>query len=292
MAGLAWNGLYRIVPTGAVLYRLIEVLRPTYCVSEAEHIDSDQRQVLEAVVNEGYVRGGMVDRCDAETQEPRTFEVYAPLTLGSLKGLKGVTEDRAISLVMTRGTDRARLNADVDPDDHIFRAVRDLLHRLSLERFRDVANTLQTLPDPSWLVARERQLWRPLLIVAHLADTGGGNLGLTETIRAAAKKQTDDRRHPSEEVEALVTVLDERLGHEQEIRLHPGELVDNLKAKLHRDRLNVGPGDEVNHAVCVPVTGRGGLLKPVAPEQVADPRRRGVVPVQFRLHGIHQVTGV
>ncbi len=258
VAGLAWNGLNRIVPTGAVLYRLIEMLRPTYCVSEADHLDSDQRQVLEAVINEGYVRGGMVDRCDSETQEPRTFEVYGPLTLGSIKGLKVVTEDRAISLVMTRGTNRAKLNADVDAKDPTFRAVRDLLHRLVLERFRDVAKTLQTLPDPSWLVARERQLWRPLLVVAHLADTdAGGDLDLARTIQAAAKRQTDDRRHPSEEAEALVAILEERLRGVQEVRLHPGELVDDLKAKLHRDQLTAS---WVGHLLR-----RNGFEKPAPP---------------------------
>lgn len=257
VAGLAWNGLYRIVPTGAGLFRLIEPYRPTYCVSEAERLDGEQRQVLEAVVNEGYMRGGMVDRCDSETQEPRTFEVYAPVTLGSIKALKGVTESRAISLVMTRGTNREKLNADVNPDDSTFRAVRGLLYRLTLERFRDVVRTLQTLPDPSWLVARERQLWRPLLIVAHLADTGGGNLGLTETIRAAAKKQTDDRRHPSEEAEALVSVLDERLGGDQETRLHPGDLVEDLKHKLHQDHLTAAG---VGHLLR-----RNGFEKPAPP---------------------------
>ena len=272
VAGLAWNGLYRIVPTGAVLYRMIEALRPTYCVSEADHLDSDQRQVLEAVVNEGYVRGGMVDRCDAETQEPRTFEVYAPLALGNIKGLKGVTEDRAISLVMTRGTNRAKLNADVYTDDRTFRAVRDLLHRLVLERFRDVANTLQTLPDPSWLVARERQLWRPLMAVAHLADTeADSGLNLTGTIHAAARKQTDDRRHPSEEAEALVAILEERLKGVEEIRLHPGDLVDDLKAKLHRDRVTA---TWVGHLLR-----RNGFEKPARP---GDRDADGVIYVATR----------
>ncbi len=271
VAGLAWNGLYRIVPTGAGLFRLIEPYRPTYCISEAERLDGEQRQVLEAVVNEGYTRGGMVDRCDSETQEPRTFEVYAPVTLGSIKALKGVTESRAISLVMTRGTNRAKLNADVNPDDSTFRAVRGLLYRLTLDRFRDVAKTLQTLPDPAWLVARERQLWRPLLIVAHLADTEGGNLGLTETILAAAKKQTDDRRHPSEEVEALVSVLDERLRDAQEIRLHPRDLVDDLKVKLDRDHLTAAA---VGHLLR-----RNAFEKPAPP---GDRDANGVIYVVTR----------
>ncbi len=258
VAGLAWNGLYRIVPTGAVLYRMIEALRPTYCVSEADHLESEQRQVLEAVVNEGYVRGGMVDRCDAETQEPRTFEVYAPLALGNIKGLKGVTEDRAISLVMTRGTNRAKLNADVYTDDRTFRAVRDLLHRLALERFRDMAERYRTLPDPSWLVARERQLWRPLMAVAHLADTeADSGLNLTGTIQAAAKRQTEDRRHPSEEVEALVAILDERLVGNEIMRLHPGDLVDDLKAKLRREYLTA---TWVGHLLR-----RNGFVKPNPP---------------------------
>jgi len=238
VAGLAWNGLYRIVPTGPVLFRLIESFRPTYCVSEAEHIDDEQRATLLAVTNEGYLRGGVADRCVGDTHELKTFEVYSPMTLGGVRGLKGITESRCISLVMVRGTHRAKLNLDVNPDAPEFQAVRDLLHRLTLERFRDVAQTWETLPDPQWLVARERQLWRPLLILAHLADSeSGGLFGLTETIRTAARRQTDDRDHPSEEAGALVGELREKLGVAEEIRLHPAELVDGLKARLHRDHV-------------------------------------------------------
>ncbi|MGH7533987.1 MAG: hypothetical protein ACREMG_00230, partial [Gemmatimonadales bacterium] len=238
IAGLAWNGLYRIVPTGPVLFRLIEAVRPTYCVSEAERLGGEQRQVLEAVINEGYTRGGMVDRCEGESREPRTFAVYAPLTLGSIKALKAVTETRAISLVMTRGTDRGKLNAEADPDGPPFVAVRDLVHRLALERFRDVAVTVQDLGDPPWLVARERQLWRPLLVIAHLADREAeGALSLEETIQEAARAQTEERGHPSEEAAALAVVLERQLKGADEILVRPRDLVNDLKAHLHWEYL-------------------------------------------------------
>ncbi len=32
-----------------------------------------------------------------------------------------------------------------------------------------------------------------------------------------------------------MAILEERLGYDQEIRLHPGDLADAMKAKLHRD---------------------------------------------------------
>lgn len=239
IAGLAWNGLYCVVPTGPTLFRLIEAVRPTFCISEAEHVDSEQRQVLQAIVNEGYKAGGWAPRCDKETLCVGTFDVYGPLALGRIKGLNVVTESRAISLVMQRGTDRAKMNAEVYPDSDDFRAIRCQVYRLALERFRDVATTAATLADPPWMVGRERELWRPLLILAHLADSESrGTLNLTAAISQAAKAQTDDRAGPSEEAEALVNVLDARLGEEDEIRLHPGDLVENLKAKLHREHLS------------------------------------------------------
>jgi hypothetical protein len=120
------------------------------------------------------------------------------VTVGSIKGLKGVTESRCISLVMTRGTNRNKLNLDVDPEDPAFRAVRGLLYRVTLERFRDVAVAAASLPDPAWLVARERQLWRPLLVLAHLADEDtGGKLNLQTTVRGMARAQGQDRAHGS-----------------------------------------------------------------------------------------------
>ena len=231
--------MYRVTPNGPPLYRLIEALRPAYCISEAEHLDGEQRQVLEAVINEGYLRGGYVDRCDKESNwEPRPFEVYAPVSLGNIKGLKRVIENRTITVVMIQGTDRSKVNADVDVEAETFRAVRSLLHQLALERFREVLHAWRTLPDPPWLVARARQLWKPLLVLASLADREAGRtLNLTETIRQAAQKQTRDRAQPSDEVAALVAVLKPRLQGVREVLLHPGDLVDDLKLRLHRDHV-------------------------------------------------------
>ncbi len=272
VAALAFNGLYRVAPTGAVLFRLIEAIRPTYCVSEAEHVDGEQKQVLQAVINEGYTQGGTVDRCVGDTQELRTFEVYAPLTLGSIKGLKGVTENRAISLVMVRGLDKHKLNADVDPESPAFQEARDLLYRLTLERSRDVAETWRTLPNPDWLVGRERQLWRPLLVLAHLADSEGAEgKNLIPAILEIAQKQTRDRSHPSDEAEALVTVLDEALSRREERRLHPADLVEDLKGKLHRDFITPA---WVGHLLR-----RNGFEKPPPP---GDRDANGVVYVVTR----------
>ncbi len=243
IAALAWNGLYCVVPTGPTLFRLIEDIRPTFCVSEAEHVDGEQRQVLQAVINEGYKRGGWAPRCDKQTLRVGTFDVYAPVVLGSIKALNLVTESRAISLVMQRGTDRAKVNAEVHPDSEEFRAIRCHLSRLVLERFRDVANAAATLADPYWLIGRERELWRPLMVLARLADNEladsepVGALHLTANLRQVAKAQTEDRAGPSEEAEALVRVLETKLEGRDEITLHPGDLVENMKAKLHRDHV-------------------------------------------------------
>ncbi len=239
IGGLAFNGLYRVTPNGPPLFRLIDALRPTYCVSEAENLEGEQRQVLQAILAEGYLRGGFVDRCDGESNwEPRPFEVFAPITLGNIKGIRGVMESRTIPLVMVRGTDRSKLNLDVDAEGVAFRAARGLLYRLTLERFRDVAETWRTLPDPGWLVGRERQLWRPLLVLASLADReAGGTLTLVDTITEAAKRQARDRAAPSDEAAALVATLKARLKGAEEIRLHPADLVDDLKSKLHRDHV-------------------------------------------------------
>lgn len=285
IAGLAWNGLYCVVPTGPTLFRLIEAVRPTFCVSEAEHLDGDQRQVLRAVTNEGYKRGGWVPRCDPNTHRVETYDVYAPLVLGSITGLNVVTESRAITFVMQRGTNREKMNRDVDPDSDDFRAIRCHLYRLTLERFSEVARTVSTLADPPWLVGRERELWRPLLILAHLADSeSGGTLNLAATIRQAAKAQTDDRAGPSEEAEALVSVLEARLNGKENIEIHPGDLVEELKAKLHREYVSsasVGHLLKRNGFQKPPKPGdrdAGGVIYLIRREQVEEIRARYAAP--------------
>ena len=94
------------------------------------------------------------------------FDVFTPMALAGIRGLHATTEDRCLPLVMQRGTDRARVNAEVNPEAPALARIRDGCYRLLLTR----SAALAAVPLPAWLNARARELWRPLLALAHVAD--------------------------------------------------------------------------------------------------------------------------
>jgi hypothetical protein len=232
LAAVSLNGLLRVSPTPAVLFRLAEALRPTLCLDEIEGLAGDEKREVLAILNAGYKRGGRVDRCEGDDHTVKSYSIYAPVALAGIQGLNRVTEDRAITLVLTRGKDRAKLNAEVDPTDARFAEIRDVCYRLALLRWHEVAETSRTLALPDWLVGRERELWSPLLTVATLADREAGDLNLVADLLTLAREQGEDRAGLSDEAEALVWVLTEKLAGEAEIILLPGELCEDLKTAL------------------------------------------------------------
>jgi hypothetical protein len=228
----AWNALYLLDPTPAVLFRLVHEFRPTLLVDEVEQLHAaDARGVL-AVVNAGYKAGATVPRVEGDkARRVELFSVYSPMALAGIRGLNSITESRCIPLVLTRGTDRDRVNREVDLEAPLYRAIRDLAHRLLLLRWRDVATAYQKAELPTWLNARARELWKPLLAVAAVADSENG-LKVTADLLALARDHVRDRDTTTVEAEALVAVLSDRLGLEEKATIRPGELTEELRKRL------------------------------------------------------------
>ena len=126
---VAFNALQLVSVTPAVLFRLVNSLRPTVLIDEAETMSDD----LRAIVNVGYKKGATVARCIGEDWQPRFFEVFSPKCLASIQGLGDVTEDRAIVLVMAKPPlDDNRRNRSVSPKDPDWSTIRYCFYRLAL----------------------------------------------------------------------------------------------------------------------------------------------------------------
>ncbi|HAM58046.1 MAG TPA: hypothetical protein DCQ64_22585, partial [Candidatus Rokubacteria bacterium] len=133
--GVAFNASLCVNATPAVLFRLIEETRPTLLVDEAEALESDHRRELLGIINAGYKRGATVPRVEGD--RPRRvefFDVFTPIALAGIRGLHATTEDRCLPLVMQRGSDRARVNAEVNPEAPALARIRDGCYRLLLTR--------------------------------------------------------------------------------------------------------------------------------------------------------------
>lgn len=232
LRAMAWNALLMLNPTPAVLFRLVHEFRPTLLLDEVEGLNKEDGREVLAIVNSGYKFGGSVPRCEGErTKRVELFDVYAPLALAAIRHVNAVTEDRCIPLVLQRGTDRRRLNAEADPTVPVFAQIRSGCYRLLLTRWAEVRETYRTVILPEWLNARARELWRPLLAVASVADRENGLL-LTPDLLALAREHVQDRDSLSAEGEALLAVLTERLDGAEGIIVRPRDLCEDLRKRL------------------------------------------------------------
>jgi hypothetical protein len=236
LSGASFNGLLRVSPTPAVLFRLAESLRPTLCLDEIEGLAKEDRREILAILNAGYKVGGRVDRCEGDENTVRSYDIYTPIALAGIQGLNRVTEDRAITLVLRRAQDRKRLNSEVNLADQQFVEVRDICYRLALSRWQQVADTQAQFVFPDWLVGRERELWRPLLAIGTVAEQEEPNLGVVQDLLTFARQQGEERSGLSEEMEALLSVLQDKLGVADTIEVSPADICEDLQRSLHWDK--------------------------------------------------------
>jgi hypothetical protein len=231
LSATAFNALLMVNPTPAVLYRLVQEYRPTLLLDEVEGFSKEDAREILAIVNSGYKAGAIVPRCEGKEQKRvESFQVYAPLALAAIRSVNGTTEDRCIPLVLTRGLDPAHINAEVDPADHVFTTIRSGCYRLLLTRSRAVREAAEALTLPDWLVARARELWKPLLTIAAVVDQESG-LETTRDLLRLAREHVADREDLSDEGAALMDELTERLNGSTLV-VRPGDLAEPLQKRL------------------------------------------------------------
>ena len=154
--------------TGPVMFRVIESIRPTLLIDEADTF-LPEAQELRGVINAGYRRGGSVLRCDGDDNEPRPFACYGPVALAAIGRLPDTIIDRSILIEMRRrgrGEHVERFRFDrVEP----FRDLARRCARWTVDH-GDHLDLDPAMPEP--LHDRARDNWRVLL---SIADRAGGD---------------------------------------------------------------------------------------------------------------------
>jgi hypothetical protein len=260
---MAFNGLHRVNQTPAGLFRLIEPLRPTFCLDEMEGLRGGKHDDLMSLLNAGYKAGGAVDRVEERQNKwiVVPYSIYAPVAIGSITECGPTLRDRAIVLRMLRGADRDTVNRSLWPNDPLVRIIRNAAYRLALTRWRDVRQSWDQQYIPPGLVGRNRELYRPLLTIAQLADADPEpepstttrllieSLGLSipedwapeprepfETAHEVlwvAASELGDRESLPEEARALFAELADKLQSADSITVRPGELVPAVRVALN-----------------------------------------------------------
>jgi len=189
---LAFNALFSTNISTASLYRLVQSLRCTLLVDEAELLSSpEKRTELRNILNSGYKKYGYVFRTvkvRGDVIVPAKFEVFSPKAFVTYEGLEDVTEDRSVNIVMRRTLDRSIANSEIYEDDPVWEEIRGKLYVFALFYWKKIKEIYENLPEIDMLESRFRELWKPILALAKFFGDD-----VYEQMAGLAVKKTKER---------------------------------------------------------------------------------------------------
>jgi hypothetical protein len=184
--------------TSAVLFRAIEMAKPTLLIDEADTFVNANEEVR-GVLNAGHKRGGQVLRAVGDDFEPRAFRVFSPVAIAGIGNLPGTIADRSIVIPMKRAM-REELPAPIGKEAQA-EAVR--LSRCAVRWAADHKTEIaEAEPDMGKLFNRIADNWRPLYAIADIAGDNWPDLARKA---AEALTVTDDDDETNTRRRALET---------------------------------------------------------------------------------------
>jgi len=180
---IAFNGSEIMInPSEATLFREKEDIRGTTYFDEAEKLwvynkttrryEGDTRTEL---INASYSKAGKVPRQEKFGNKfvTKWYSPYGPVQLGSINGLFGATETRAITRITTKSPnsdERGEKEPEDDRQEKIWVEIRDLCYRFALDNYSKIKKIYSNFPRDVGLKRRDLQLWRPILSIAKFID--------------------------------------------------------------------------------------------------------------------------
>jgi hypothetical protein len=189
-------------PSESTLFRETQDLRPTKYIDEAEKLFRFQKGRLEAdsraeLINASFTSSGAVPRQEKVGDHFKTiyYSAYSPTMIGSINGLFGATENRAIihTAIKAQNEDaRGELEPNDDEDVPIWQEIRDDLHIYALQSWQLVEEAYKQFKGKeTGLKKRDLQIWRPVLCIASLIDSEAYERALLLAKKLTSIKQSD-----------------------------------------------------------------------------------------------------
>jgi hypothetical protein len=167
-------------PSESTLFRETHSKRPSKYIDEAEKlfkrtkfgIESDNRA---EVINSSYKKGSKVPRQEKLGNKFYTvwYDTYSPTMIGSINGLYGATEDRAIIHITTKNPDTDH-RGEIEPDENhkSWQEIRNKLYLFTFQNWKAIKNLYRELElvDIKGLKKRQFKIWLPVLTIAKFID--------------------------------------------------------------------------------------------------------------------------
>jgi len=202
---LAFNALFSTNISTAVLYRLIQSLRCTILMDEAEALSNKQRKSeLKNILYSGYKKCGFVYRSSKTAKEkivPEKFEVFSPKIFVTFEGLEDILTDRSVEIVMIRTDKKEISDREIDENDPIWTKIRNKLYVFALENWKKIRELYRSFDEVKEIHSRELELWKPMLVLAKFFGED-----VYEKIKGLAIKKIKEKemREETETMESLL----------------------------------------------------------------------------------------
>lgn len=177
----------------AVLYRIVEAIKPTLLMDEIDTLfgrKSEQAETLRGLMNAGHDRtSSRVYRCQKDSLEVESFDTFGPKVLSGIGSVPETLQDRGIIIKMKRRTAQEESKPfSVLESQEEFQVLRRKLTRWGIDHSKDFVGLRPS--DVPGLDARALDNWAPLLAIANLA--GWKWLGDARAAAHALSEQRSD----------------------------------------------------------------------------------------------------
>lgn len=187
LSKLCSNAQYTIIPSTAAMFRIVHKFKPTLLLDEFNLYTSSENKEVVAILRQGYKRGGQVPRCEKlrikgedgsrELQEVVFYDVYNPIALCGLTINDDQLLDRSIAINLVRSNNISVTNSDIDPiwldKDKVLKwsGIKQAAEKIINDQ--EISKAYAEIQECVMPVSgRDRELWIPLLTIAHYLSDG------------------------------------------------------------------------------------------------------------------------
>lgn len=206
----------------SVLFRVVEMYKPTLLIDEADSFAKDNED-LRGILNSGHARNGSVMRSVGDDHAPRKFSTWSPLCLAGIGSLPGTVEDRSISIRLRRKLSSEEVERlRMDRTEHLH-----LIARKCARWAQDAFDDMEAHDPEDFSLPNDRASdnWRPLISIAEIA---GGNWPAIARNTAQAMT-TEESDQESIAVRVLADIREALESDGPEAAIWTETLLDKLK---------------------------------------------------------------
>lgn len=165
--------------TAAALLRMLHAEKPTLLLDEVDAvfgINKEAAESIRGVLNAGYRRGGILQKCNAKSHELQKFNVFGPKAFAGIGKVPDTVASRSIVIEMRRRRSNEQIESLRFRDVEV--AKKPLVSALGAwSQSGIIAELKEARPDlPSEFGDRQKDICEPLLAIA---DAAGGKWGQT-----------------------------------------------------------------------------------------------------------------